>query len=98
MNPNKKESSSSWFSWFLSSAPIGSTTLQKFERMGNLSAYVWLYNPLTMVIATRGNGDSITSALVLISIYYLLKVQQPKTSDDSNGESKNFFINRIVKQ
>lgn len=48
----------------------------KFERMGNFSACVWLYNPLTMVIATRGNGDSIPCSLVLMSLYYLLKVQE----------------------
>lgn len=54
---------------------IISSDRQKFERMANFAAMIWLYNPLTMVIATRGNGDAITSSLVLISIYYLLKVQ-----------------------
>lgn len=54
----------------------GSSDKSKIERMANFAAMVWLYNPLTMVIATRGNGDAITSALVLISIYYLLKVQE----------------------
>lgn len=54
----------------------GSSDKFKIERMANFAAMIWLYNPLTMVIATRGNGDAITSALVLISIYYLLKVQE----------------------
>ena len=44
--------------------------------MANFGAMFWLYNPLTMIIATRGNGDAITSALVLISIYFLLKVRE----------------------
>lgn len=54
----------------------GSSDRLKFEKMANFAAMVWLYNPLTMVIATRGNGDAITSCLVLTSIYYLLKVQE----------------------
>ncbi|CAO1428515.1 unnamed protein product [Diamesa hyperborea] len=61
--------------------------LLKFEKIGNFSAYVWLYNPLTMIIATRGNGDSITCSFVLISIYYLLKVQQRNKSDATTATS-----------
>lgn len=75
LSNSKKETSSKWFS---------SSDRSKFERMGNFSAYVWLYNPLTMVIATRGNGDAITCSLVLISIYYLLKVQ-----DNSSKKKEN---------
>lgn len=45
----------------------------KFIQVAEYSAYLWLYNPLAMVIATRGNGDSISCALVLLSLYYLLK-------------------------
>jgi GPI mannosyltransferase 1 subunit M len=58
----------------------------KFERMANFAAYVWLYNPLTMVIATRGNGDAITSCLVLLTIYYLLKIHD-NTSDAQNEKN-----------
>ncbi|CAO1423779.1 unnamed protein product [Diamesa serratosioi] len=65
---------------------IKSTRL-KFEKIGNFSAYVWLYNPLTMIIATRGNGDSITCSFVLISIYYLLKVQQRNKTDATTATS-----------
>ena len=56
----------------------------KFEKMGNFSAYIWLYNPLTMIIATRGNGDAITCSLVLISIFYLLKVQENHQNEKNN--------------
>lgn len=51
----------------------------KFEQIAEYSAYLWLYNPLAIVIATRGNGDSISCALVLVSLYYLLK--RPNSSN-----------------
>lgn len=75
----KKETTSKLFS---------STDRQKFERMGNFAAYVWLYNPLTMVIATRGNGDAITCALVLMSVYYLLKVQENSSKENERNVIK----------
>ncbi|XP_058838202.1 GPI mannosyltransferase 1 [Topomyia yanbarensis] len=48
----------------------------KYIRMAELSAYFWLYNPLTMVIATRGNGDCVSCSLVLIAVYFLLRNKQ----------------------
>lgn len=48
----------------------------KYIRMAEISAYFWLYNPLTMVIATRGNGDCVACSLVLVSLYFLLKNEQ----------------------
>lgn len=79
LSGSKKETSSKWFS---------SADRQKFERMGNFAAYVWLYNPLTMVIATRGNGDAITCALVLMSLYYLLKVQENSSKENEKNVIK----------
>lgn len=73
LSNSKKETTTKW----------GMSDRQKFERMGNFAAYVWLYNPLTMVIATRGNGDAITCALVLMSIYYLLKVHESSRKEDN---------------
>lgn len=78
LSNSKKETSTKWFL---------SSDRMRFERMGNFSAYVWLYNPLTMVIATRGNGDAITCALVLMSIYYLLKVQDNSLKDKNNEKN-----------
>lgn len=75
LSNSKKETTSKWFS---------SSDRSKFERMGNFAAFVWLYNPLTMVIATRGNGDAITCSLVLMSIYYLLKVQENSVKEKEN--------------
>lgn len=48
---------------------------RKYEKVGEWSAYFWLYNPLTMVVGTRGNGDALSSGLVLLSLYFL---QLPK--------------------
>ncbi|BET00036.1 Mannosyltransferase (PIG-M) [Nesidiocoris tenuis] len=31
----------------------------------------WLYNPLTIVIGTRGNGDTLASLLVLLTLYFM---------------------------
>lgn len=49
----------------------------KYETNSKLAAMVWLYNPLAIGISTRGNGDSIASALILLTIYFLM---QPKQS------------------
>lgn len=46
---------------------------EKYVLNAKYGALVWLYNPLTMVIATRGNGDSLTSLLVLITLWLLMK-------------------------
>lgn len=45
----------------------------KYVLNAKYGALLWLYNPLTMVIATRGNGDSLTSLLVLVTLWLLLK-------------------------
>ncbi|XP_055692031.1 GPI mannosyltransferase 1 [Lutzomyia longipalpis] len=50
---------------------------KKKSKMAELCAYLWLYNPLTMVIATRGNGDAIASFLILMALYF---VQKPRLS------------------
>ena len=49
---------------------------RKYEQVGEWSAYFWLYNPLTMVIGTRGNGDAISSLVVLVSLYFLQAPRQ----------------------
>lgn len=33
----------------------------------------WLYNPLPLVITTRGNADTISSALVVLTLYFMEK-------------------------
>lgn len=46
---------------------------QKYQDKAVLSALIWLYNPFSMVIGTRGNGDSIICLLVLLTLHLLLK-------------------------
>lgn len=54
--------------------PIDSLLLpEKYQDKAVLSALVWLYNPFSMVIGTRGNGDSIICFLVLLTLYCILK-------------------------
>lgn len=40
----------------------------KYEQIATWSSLFWLYNPIAIVIATRGNGDSITSFFILLTI------------------------------
>lgn len=37
------------------------------------AAAIWLYNPLPLIISTRGSSDSIMTFLVLLNLYYLGK-------------------------
>lgn len=37
--------------------------------LSNICAFLWLYNPLSIVISTRGNADSISCFLVLITLF-----------------------------
>lgn len=38
-------------------------------ELSNVCAYLWLYNPLSIIISTRGNADSLTCFLVLVTLY-----------------------------
>lgn len=40
----------------------------KYAQIANWSSLIWLYNPMAIVIATRGNGDSITSLFILLTV------------------------------
>ncbi|XP_013118154.1 GPI mannosyltransferase 1 [Stomoxys calcitrans] len=65
-----------------------SDTRKSPERIAKASACFWLYNPLTAVISTRGNGDSFSSFFVIFTLYLLIK------SDDcrENLKKRNWLI------
>lgn len=46
---------------------------QRISFMATVSSFFWIYNPMAMVIATRGNGDAITTLFILTTIYALQK-------------------------
>lgn len=46
------------------------------EQLAKYSVLFWLYNPLTMVISTRGNGDSFSSFFVILTIYFIIKSEK----------------------
>lgn len=48
---------------------------ENFEIIANIAMCIWLYNPLSIAISTRGNGDTITGLLVL-SVLYFMQVKQ----------------------
>ncbi|KAJ8959456.1 hypothetical protein NQ318_022149 [Aromia moschata] len=41
------------------------------DTMVNISMLIWLYNPLTITISTRGNCDSLAAFFVLLTLYTL---------------------------
>ncbi|XP_066598193.1 GPI mannosyltransferase 1 [Prorops nasuta] len=41
------------------------------NRTLNICTFLWLYNPLTIVISTRGNADSIAVFLVILTLDFL---------------------------
>ncbi|XP_055855407.1 GPI mannosyltransferase 1 [Episyrphus balteatus] len=45
-------------------------------ELAKYSVLMWLYNPLTMVISTRGNGDSFSSFFVILTIYFITKSEE----------------------
>ncbi|XP_011300066.1 GPI mannosyltransferase 1 [Fopius arisanus] len=42
------------------------------DKVSAICALVWLYCPLTIVISTRGNADSVAVVLVLLTLNYLI--------------------------
>lgn len=45
----------------------------KKHSLALYSSYIWLYNPIPIVISTRGSSDCLASALILAAIYFYKK-------------------------
>lgn len=52
---------------------IRKLVLKSHPGLGNMCAYLWLYNPLSIVISTRGNADSMSCFLVLVTLLAHIK-------------------------
>ncbi|XP_006622423.1 GPI mannosyltransferase 1 [Apis dorsata] len=39
----------------------------------DICTFIWLYNPFTIVISTRGNADTVTVFLIMLTLYLFLK-------------------------
>lgn len=63
-----------------SSAHIRSLLTSKHKKQAAWASLLWLYNPLAIIIATRGNGDSITSLFILVSIFALQRSIRQSTT------------------
>ncbi|XP_036333384.1 GPI mannosyltransferase 1 [Rhagoletis pomonella] len=61
------------------------------ENIARASACFWLYNPLTAIISTRGNGDSFSSFFVILAVYLLVK-----SEDTERGANWLIFAAGLV--
>ena len=61
------------------------------RKTAEICALVWLYNPLTIVISTRGNADSLAVLLVLSTLHFLLQ-NDPIVSGLLHGLSIHFRL------
>lgn len=50
---------------------IKNQVTNEIDSTSDRSMLLWLYNPMTIAIATRGNCDSISGFLVLLTLYFL---------------------------
>lgn len=70
-----------------SSTPARFHVTPKREKQATWASLLWLYNPMAIVIATRGNGDSITSLFVLVTIFSLQRGIRP-----TRGKNLSFVM------
>lgn len=56
---------------FVDPANVRFQLTTKHDNRAIYATLTWLYNPMAVVIATRGNGDSITSLFILLTIFAL---------------------------
>lgn len=57
---------------------------EKHIQQATFYSLFWLYNPMAIVIATRGNGDAITGLLILLTIFALQRSVKPQNTTGLN--------------
>lgn len=58
---------------------------EKHIQQATFYSFFWLYNPFAIVIATRGNGDSITGLLILLTIFALQRCFRQQQQQQGDG-------------
>lgn len=57
--------------WIIHEILLASKSVTRSTRI--LLCSLWLYNPLTAVVSSRGNAESVMAVLVLLCVYLLMK-------------------------
>lgn len=70
-----------------SSAHVRFHLTPRYEKRATWASLVWLYNPMAIIISTRGNGDSITSLFILLTIFSIQR---------SIGPTKGYSLTYIL--
>lgn len=67
-----------------------------YKYYANCSMLLWVYNPMSIIIATRGNADSIAAFLVLTTLYLLYVKKNYFLAGILHGFACHFRIYPIV--
>lgn len=68
----------------------------EIDSTADQSMLVWLYNPMTIAIATRGNCDSISGFLVLLTLYFLQCKRQYFVTGFVHGIAIHFRLYPLI--
>lgn len=63
---------------------------------GKYSMLLWIYNPMSIIIATRGNADSIAAFFVLTTLYYIYVKRDYYKAGIFHGLACHFRIYPII--
>ncbi|CAD7088983.1 unnamed protein product [Hermetia illucens] len=50
-----------------------SRTPDKYRKWSEIAAYIMLYNPMGIIISSRGSNDAVSNFLILLTFYYIQK-------------------------
>ncbi|XP_008551095.1 GPI mannosyltransferase 1 [Microplitis demolitor] len=66
------------------------------NKIAELCALSWIYNPMTIIISTRGNADSLSVVIVLLTLYYLIINKDSFITGLIHGLSVHFRLYPII--